>query len=93
MNRGREIAARALSQETMMKRFALCRCWRIVPCVLVAVVVAGAGAAGCASPSSSPSEQKEFSSPDVAAKSLVDALRKEDEASLKKQPEVDTLVG
>src|SRR4051812_46446022 len=36
------------------------------------------------SSAASPSEQEHFSSPDVAAKSLVDALRKDDEASLKK---------
>jgi hypothetical protein len=74
----------ALSRETTMKMFSLCRCSRIVPCVL-AVLFAAAAGSGCASPSSSSlPEQKDFSSPDVAAKSLVDALRKDDEAGLKK---------
>ena len=39
-------------------------------------------ALGCASSSSSPSDRAQFSSPDAAAKSLVDALRANDQARL-----------
>jgi hypothetical protein len=72
-----------------MKVFTLFRWWRIVSCVLVVIVAAVAaavvGSGGCASSSAtSSSEQKNFSSPDIAAQSLVDALRTDDEASLKK---------
>ena len=74
-----------------MQMFRLCGCWRMMRRILVVVVVvvvaaASAGSPGCASSaeSSTSSGQKNFSSPDVAAGSLVDALRKDDEASLKK---------